>query len=77
LSAFGVYFTSMPTCGLAPSSTSGAPVTSSRGCASAVALTYGAATRCPPPGRCSIPTRTFDRQTKQLPPRGILAEKNW
>jgi hypothetical protein len=34
-----VYLTSIPTCGFTPSSTSGAPTTSSRGCASALALT--------------------------------------
>ena len=42
-----------------------------------LALTYGAATRCPPAGRRSRPTRRFSRQTVQLLPRGIGVEGWW
>ena len=31
----------------------------------------------PPLGSRSSPARTLERQMKQLPPRGSLAEKNW
>src|SRR3954453_21096146 len=75
LSAFGVYFTSSPACGFTGSDTSPEP-TSSRRCDPSLALTYGATTRWPPLGRRSRPVKEFDRQRKQLLPRGNFAEKN-
>ena len=42
------------------------PAASSGTRAATALLTYGAATKCPPAGRCSRPIRRFAWQTKQL-----------
>ncbi len=78
--SFGVYLMSMP-----PSPLAGRLMRlllslllpSLRSVPFSLAVTYGAATMCPPVGSPSKPPTLLELQTKQLFPRGSLWSKIW
>ena len=73
--ALGVHFTSTPASSSAGSFTKPADGSAgSRGTPDSFAVTKGAATRWEAEGSPVIPVISRDRQTRQLPPRGIGLE---